>query len=143
MPAQIRSNTLDRPASKPIRSHRRPAWRQSLVDVERGFATGLRGDGAIFVHFFSTSIVIAAGLVLGVSLLEWTAIILALTLVLSAEMFRQVLKALLQNASREFNDSARTALRMASAAVCVTMLGSTLAVGLIFTKAILAIFSTE
>jgi len=141
MPAQIRSNTLDRPASKPHHSHRRPAWRQSLVDVERGFATGLRGDGAIFVHFFSTSIVIAAGLVLGVSLLEWTAIILALTLVLSAEMFRQVLKALLLKASHEFDDSARTALRMALAAVCVAMLGSTLAVGLIFTKAILAIFS--
>lgn len=141
MATHLQTDRLERHAAQPSAAPHRAPWRQRLIDVERGLTSGLRGDGAFFVHFFSMSIVVASGFVLGISLLEWTAVILSLTLILSAEMFRQVLMALLEKVGHYFDDSARTALRIASAAVFVTIIGATLTIGLIFTRAVLAIFS--
>ena len=78
-PAAPESATVPRPP--------RPAWRRWLIDVERGLMHGVRGDSVFFVYFFLTSATIAASVVLGISLLQWTVVILALTVVLSAEMF--------------------------------------------------------
>ncbi len=142
LPRTTLPRSTDKPTADEAPTRRRAPWRQRLVDVERGFTSGLRGDGAFFVHFFSMSIVLAAAGVLGISLLEWTAVILSLTLVLSAEMFRQVLKSLLEKVRHYFDDSATTALHMASAAVSVTITGAVLVIGLILTRAILAMFST-
>src|SRR5579864_8609626 len=72
----------------------RPAWRRRLIDIERGITLGVRGDSVFFVYFFLSSLTIAASLVLGISLLEWTVVILALTVVLCAEMFNQSVKSL-------------------------------------------------
>ena len=74
--------------------------------------SGVRGDSIFFVYFFLTSATIAASLVLGISLLEWTVVILALTVVLSAEMFNQSVKALFAVRGRPVDDAARTALRI-------------------------------
>ena len=84
----------------------RPAWRRWLIDVERGLMSGVRGDSIFFVYFFLTSATIAASLVLGISLLEWTVVILALTVVLSAEMFNQSVKALFAVRGRPVDDAA-------------------------------------
>lgn len=140
MSAHVRSSLLDSALGAP-RTRRRPAWRQRLVEVERGFAISLRGDGVFYIHFFSATVVIAAGLILGVSLLEWAVIVLSITMVLSAEMFRQVLKALFARVGHYFDDAGRTALRVAAAAVVVTIAGATLAVGLTFARSIFALFS--
>ena len=40
-------------------SSRRPAWRQRLVQAERGLVKGVRSDSAFFVHFFGGSIALA------------------------------------------------------------------------------------
>ncbi|MFM8582773.1 MAG: diacylglycerol kinase, partial [Planctomycetaceae bacterium] len=76
------------------RTLRRPAWRQRLIQAERGLAWGLRADSVFFVHFFGIALVISAGLAFGLALWQWVAIVLALTVVLSAEMFQQALKLL-------------------------------------------------
>jgi len=141
MSTHTSSKTFESRLVKPARARRRPAWRQRLIEVERGFATGLRGDGAFFVHFFSASIVISAAFLLGISLVEWMILVLSLTFVLSAEMFRQVLKALLERVGHYFDDSARTALRIASAAVVVAITGASAAIGLIFVRALADVFS--
>src|SRR5579872_2315450 len=73
---------------------RRSAWRQTLVQAERGLVGGIRSGSAFFVHFFGISIVIAAALVLGIERTHWIGIAGCLTLVLTAEMFNQALKAL-------------------------------------------------
>lgn len=139
MSAQMRSNVLNAPMSSPS-TRRRPIWRQRLVEIERGFALSLRGDGAFFIHFFSASVVIAAGFALGVSLLEWSVILVALTVVFTGEMFRQVLKALLQKVGHDFDDGGRTVMRVSAAAVVVSIVGATLTIGLIFWRAISAVF---
>jgi diacylglycerol kinase len=119
----------------------RSAWRQRLVDAERGVMQGIRGDSAFFVYFFLSSVTIAACVVLGISLIQWTIVILALTLVLSAEMFNQVLKTLLTGFGHAPDDAARNALRMAVAAVFVAITGSVIVIGLILGQAAAEMFA--
>jgi diacylglycerol kinase len=119
------------------RTLRRPAWRQRLIQAERGLAWGLRADSVFFVHFFGIALVISAGLAFGLVLWQWVAIVLALTVVLSAEMFQQALK-LLAGLSSAVDDEgnspsvAARALSIGTAAVLVACLGSTLVLALIF-----------
>jgi diacylglycerol kinase len=119
---------------------RRAAWRRWLIDVERGLTHGVRGDSIFFVYFFLTSATIAASVVLAISLVQWTVVILALTVVLSAEMFNQSVKSLFAALGRSPDDSARAAMRIGSAAVFVTIAGSVLTIGLILGKAALQMF---
>lgn len=129
------------------RSLRRPAWRQRLIQAERGLAWGLRADSVFFVHFFGISLVISAGLAFGLELWQWVAIVLSLTVVLSAEMFQQALK-LLAGLSAPADNSAplpgatpaARALSIGTAAVLVACLGSTLVLALIFTQRGLELF---
>ncbi|MFM7163314.1 MAG: diacylglycerol kinase family protein [Planctomycetaceae bacterium] len=119
------------------RTLRRPAWRQRLIQAERGLAWGLRADSVFFVHFFGIALVISAGLAFGLALWQWVAIVLALTVVLSAEMFQQALKLLagLSTAADGAGHSpsiAARALSIGTAAVLVACLGSTLVLALIF-----------
>src|SRR5580704_14105063 len=101
----------------------RPAWRRWLIDVERGLMHGVRGDSIFFVYFFLTSATIAASVVLGIALLQWTVVILALTVVLSAEMFNQSVKSLFAAIGRPADDKVKAALRIGSAAVFVAIVG--------------------
>jgi diacylglycerol kinase len=118
----------------------RPAWRRWLIDVERGLMHGVRGDSIFFVYFFLTSATIAASVVLGIALLQWTVVILALTVVLSAEMFNQSVKSLFAAIGRPADDKVKAALRIGSAAVFVAIVGSVLTIGLILGKAALQMF---
>jgi len=128
------------PESAAVPRPARPAWRRWLIDVERGLMHGVRGDSVFFVYFFLTSATIAASLVLGISLLQWTIVILALTVVLSAEMFNQSVRSLFAALGRPPDESTRTALRIGSAAVFVAIAGSVLTIGLILGKAGLEMF---
>lgn len=121
---------IDLPGARPQK--RRSAWRQRLVEAERGMSQGVRRDSTFFVHFFGGSFVIAAGWVLGIGLAGWTVIILAVTLVLSAEMFNQVLKAIWRTVGHHLDEEGEKAVRMGTAAVFVALAGAILAIGLIF-----------
>lgn len=122
-------------------SRRRAAWRQRLVDAERGITLGLRADSTFSIHFFVATVVLGAAFVLGFTYLEWTAAILALTLVLSAEMFNQVLKTLLASAGRYLGDDMSKALRIGTGAVFVTMMGAIMTLVLIFGKHFVEMFT--
>lgn len=111
---------------------RRPAWRQRLVQAERGLVGGVRSDSVFFVHFFGVSAVIAAGFILGVTWMHWIGIVGCLTLVLTAEMFSQALKALMQSEDRPLTPAGQRALAMATAAVMVACAGSTIMLLLVF-----------
>jgi diacylglycerol kinase len=92
------------------------------------------------VHFFIATIVIGAALVLGFSYVEWTIAVLALTLVLSAEMFNQVLKALLASVGPYLGDDVRKALRIGTGAVFVTIVGAVITLLLLFGHHLVEIF---
>lgn len=115
----------------------RPAWRQRLVDVERGIMLGVQADSVFFVYFFLTSLTLVASVVLGISLLQWTIVILSLTLVLSAEMFNQALKSLFRALGDSGSGAAVASLRMAKAAVFVAIAGSVIVIGLTLGQACL------
>lgn len=113
-------------------TRRRPAWRQRLVEVERGVAQGVRSDSSFFAHFFIGSVILAAAFVLGLPLLHWLIVILALTLVLCAEMFRQSLRAVVDSIGLRFPESVQRARRIGTAAAFVAMTGALLCLGVIF-----------
>src|SRR5262245_12597720 len=129
------------PPSEESTARRRAPWRQRLVEAERGVALGLRADSTFFIHFFVSTVVIGAALVLGFSYIEWTVTVLALTLVLSAEMFNQVLKTLLNSAGRYLGDDMRTAQRMGTAAVFFAMTGALFTVVVVFGHHVLEMFA--
>jgi len=119
---------------------RRAAWRQKLVEAERGIARSVRGDSIFFFHAFVGSMIVAAGFVLGLSLWQWTAVILSITMVMSAEMFQQVLKSIWEHLGHHFDRPARQSLRIGTAAVFICMIGAALVIGMIFTSRVWSLF---
>lgn len=111
---------------------RRPAWRQRLVDIERGAASGFRGSSSFFVHLFFSSVVFVAGMVLGLSAASWTALVLALTIVLTVELFQHALKIALEPVRRQSARSCEEAIRAGAAAVFVSVTGATVTVLVVF-----------
>jgi diacylglycerol kinase len=113
-------------------SIKRPAWRQRLIQAERGLSSGVRGDSTFFVHFFVCTIVLAAGAVIGLRLLDWALVSLALGVVLSAEMFNQVVKVILRSNRTDLSEDARKVLGISTAAVLFAIVGALVSVVLIF-----------
>ena len=111
---------------------RRPAWRQRLIQAERGFGTGLRIDSTFFVHFFTSSMVLAVAAVIGLGILQWAILALSITLVLAAEMFNQVLKLVLSQPRLIAPPAAQKALGISTAAVYVTIAGCVVTILLLF-----------
>lgn len=111
---------------------RRSAWRQRLVLAERGLVRGVRSDSVFFVHFFGICIVIAAAFVFSIGWMQWIAIAGCLTLVLTAEMFNQALKALAHASEQESSPGGQRALAIGTAAVLVACIGSTVVLTLVF-----------
>ena len=102
---------------------------------------GFRADSTFFVHFFIACVIVTTALVLGLGTLQWAFVILALTVVFSAEMFHQVLKTILDRFDHHFTADFRRAMRIASAAVFVAILGAVLSIGLIFGQRLTELFS--
>ncbi len=141
-PTTDRSPSIREVHGAHLEHRRRPAWRERLVQAERGLVRGIRSDSAFFVHFFGIAIVIAAALVLGIGWMQWVAIAGCLTLVLTAEMFNQALKTLVHSgfaqsgsnppAGQELSPGAQRALAIGTAAVLVACAGSTVVLTLVF-----------
>ena len=98
-----------------------------MIDAERGLVLGLRGDGNLFACFFSGCILLAAGLVLGLSLIQWSLLAISMTVVLVAGILHQALRALLQS----LGEVSHQAGKMASGAVLVAFCGLIITAGLI------------
>jgi len=111
---------------------RRPAWRQRLVQAERGLVRGVRSDSAFFVHFFGATIITAAAVVLGLSSLQWIALLTCITIVLTAEMFNTALKILIRSLAVEDDAEVQRALGAGTAAVLIAVCGSAIVIGLVF-----------
>jgi diacylglycerol kinase len=111
---------------------RRSGWRRRLIDVERGMAQGMKRESTLYAYMFSLSMVIAAALVLGLGLVQWTIVIMCSTVMLSAELFNMALRTLAPLLNSDSQQEANDAIRMASAAVFATFVGATAAIGLVF-----------
>lgn len=119
-----------------LTSKLRPEWRQRLVDAERGITFGIRLDSTFFVHFFTGSAVIAAAMLLGLSATHWAIIILSMTTVLCAQMFNQVLKSIWSLLGKQLPEESQNMFKAGTAAVCVSIIGSVITIGIIFSSAL-------
>jgi len=114
----------------------RPEWRQRLVDAERGITFGIRLDSTFFIHFFTGSAVIAAAMLLGLSATHWAIIVLAMTTVLCAQMFNQVLKSIWNLLGTQLPAESQNMFKAGTAAVCVSIIGSVITIAIIFSAAL-------
>jgi diacylglycerol kinase len=133
--------TLPPPTPPRIAIKRRAPWRRSLVDLESGLRQGLRWDGSFYGHFFVASVLLASALVVGFPVIEWAILILAFTVVLSAQMFHQLLKTLWECEGRLLSRRTQDALRIGTAAVFVTIAGSLAVSGLLFARRIMLLWA--
>ncbi len=113
---------------------KRSAWRSRLVDAERGFKIGLRADSTLIVHCFLGLLIVTSGFILGISLIEWTMIIMSLSSVLAAEISQHILKTIWNRLGHHFEKSLEKTLRLSTAAVFVVIAGAALNIILIFGK---------
>jgi len=122
--------------------NRRPVWRQRLVDAERGISHSLRSDSTLYVYFFVSCVIITAGGVLGISLTQWTIVVLALSVVATAEIFNLVLRDIWRSIGHQLDKGTSKTIRMATAGVYVTILGACVAISLIFGQRLAAIWGS-
>ena len=103
-----------------IRKVDRAPWRQRLVDAETGFRVGLRTDATLFMYLFVGSGVIFSGFVMGLGKIEWILLILALGMVLSVELFHQLLSLMIKEFRHHIRKDISQLLRLGTAAVVST-----------------------
>ncbi len=102
-----------------------------LIDRLRSFRYALAGLGVLlrtqhnaWVHAAATVAVVAAGLAFGLNAYEWLWIVLALTLVWTAEAFNTALEFLADAVTREQHPLIGRAKDVAAAAVLISALGA-------------------
>lgn len=120
---------------------KRSAWRSRLIEAERGFKIGLRADSTLIVHCFMGLLIVTAGFILGISLLEWTIIVMSLASVLAAEISQHILKTIWNRLGHHFEKSLEKTLRLSTAAVFVVIAGAALNIILIFGKHLFSMFT--
>ena len=105
---------------------------RSFVYAGRGIATMLRSQHNAWVHAAATLVVATAGAVLGVSRLEWVALVLAVVAVWTAEALNTAFEFLCDVASPDFHPLVEKAKDVAAGAVLICALGATLIGAIVF-----------
>ena len=108
------------------------SWSAKFRDAFRGLALAVRSERSFAVHLPIAAAVIAAAIVLRVSVVEWCLLGLCITVVLAAETFNTALERLAKVTSPENDPTVGAALDMASGAVLVCAIGASLVGGAIF-----------
>ena len=108
------------------------SWTRKFRNAFRGAKLGVRGQSSFFVHFFIAALVVAAGAVLRVSLIEWCLLLLCIAGVLTAEMFNSDLESMAKAITGESDPHLGNSLDIGSAAVLLASLGATVVGTIIF-----------
>jgi len=106
-------------------------WR-SLTVAARGVAVVLRTQHNAWLHAVATTLVIAGGVVAGLSRLEWCAIVLAMMGVWTAEAMNTALEILVDLVSPNIHPLAGRAKDVASGAVLISACGAVIVGVLVF-----------
>jgi hypothetical protein len=118
----VRAQTLSEVAPPSPTASRRPAWRRRLVDLERGLMLGFRASGAVAVHFFCGMIGLIAGLLLGLSAVDWAVLIVCFATSLAFELGHHAVTLLCRSLPPGPNGS-RQAECISAAAATLAMCG--------------------
>jgi diacylglycerol kinase len=113
LPPSRELTAVDRPTA---RRQRRP-WRAKFGDAARGVKLGVRGHSSFFVHFFCTALVVAAGVALECSVVEWGLLFGCIGTVLTAELFNSALETLFHGLDADTKQRLSGVLDIAAGAV--------------------------
>jgi diacylglycerol kinase len=102
----------------------RRSWPQKFRDAFRGLWIGVRGQNSFAVHLPMAVLVIVAGFVLRVTLVEWCLLVLAVTVVLAAELFNSALESLAKAIDVKHNLHLADGLDIGSGAVLAASFGA-------------------
>jgi diacylglycerol kinase (ATP) len=105
---------------------------RSLVYAARGIRAVVASQHNAWIHGAATSVVVAAGLLLGVGRLEWLALVFAITSVWTAEVLNTAFEALCDVASPQFHPLVARAKDVAAGAVLICAVGALITAGLVF-----------
>jgi diacylglycerol kinase len=108
------------------------SWALKFHDAFRGVKAGVRGQSSFFVHFFFAAAVIASGVILLVSWIDWCLLLLCITVVMTAEMFNSAMEALAKLITDEYNEHINKFLDIGSGAVLVASIGAALVGAMVF-----------
>ena len=100
------------------------SWGAKFRDAFFGLWQGFRGESSFFAHFFMTSAVILAGIVLHVNMIEWCLLVICITVVLVTEMVNTALETMARAITEEPNPHIGGALDIGSAAVLISSIGA-------------------
>lgn len=108
----------------PARSFSPAARLRSVVYAGRGIGTLIASQHNAWIHVAATCSVVALGLALGVSLLEWMALVIAIASVWAAEAFNTAFELLCDVASPGFHPLVEAAKDVAAGAVLICAIGA-------------------
>lgn len=106
---------------------------RSFLYAGRGVRTMLISQHNAWIHAVATAIVIGIAMIVGVSRLEWIALVLAITCVWTAEALNTAFEFLCDVASPDFHPLVEKAKDVAAGAVLICALGATAIATLVFT----------
>lgn len=114
-------------------------WRSKFGDALRGLKLGIRGQSSFFVHFFFAALVIAGAIVLRCDRAEWSVLLLAIGLVLTAEMFNSAIEVLFRGLEADQRERCFQCLNIAAGAVLMASLFAVAVGAIVFITRILAL----
>lgn len=126
---------------KPPKHHKpRAAWRQRLVQAERGIGNGARQDSIFFVHIFTATMILVAAIVLNIAPWQWMLVAFSLIMLFVAELFNQSLKAMSQAFGETPPAPVQQALGMSTAASMLALAGVLVVAGFSFAQRVTEMF---
>jgi probable rRNA maturation factor len=104
----------------------------SFGNAAKGFLAALKSERNLWIHITISVLVILLGIILKLSNVEWSLLILVISIVLMAEFFNTALEYLVNFSSPEKNESARMVKDVSAAAVLVVSISALIIGGIIF-----------
>ena len=108
------------------------SWPNKLEDAFHGISAGMRGQSSFRVHFLVAVAVVIVGGSLSLSVSQWCLLMLCITCVYVSEMFNSALEQIAESITTDFDERIGRSLDIASGAVLIAAMGSSLVGLLIF-----------
>ncbi len=111
------------------------SWRKrakSFVYAFRGIALLVRGEHNAWIHCAATVVAVALGLWLGLSAGEWTAVVICIGAVFSAEAFNSAIEALADRVSPGYDESVKRTKDLAAGGVLLVAVAAVMVGSIVF-----------
>ena len=118
----------------------RRSWRSKFGDAFRGLKLGVRGHSSFSVHFFFAALVLAAGIVLHCTLMEWCILLGCIGMVLTAELFNSAVETIFHGLDEETKPRVSACLDIAAGAVLMASIVAAIIGSIVFLSHLPALF---